>query len=106
MAADLMISDHGSLSLYYAALDKPLAYVDLDSNLLPHSPLMTIHRSSFQLRDPWDAWPLIRSLHDGCLQSRINPQHVQRLRGGAGRYDELARKAILALASHRSPVAA
>jgi hypothetical protein len=80
--------------------------VDLDSNLLPNSPLMTIRRSSFQLRDPWDAWPLIQSLREGTLQSQLNPQHVQRLRSGVGSYDELARKAILALASDPSRVAA
>jgi hypothetical protein len=63
VAADLMISDHAAVSPYCAALDKQLAYVALDSNLLPNSSLMTIHR-------------------------------------------ELAGKAILAVASHPSPVAA
>lgn len=101
VAADLMISDHGSLSLYYAALNRPLAFVPLKSNLLPESPLRTVYQDSRHVSDAHEAEALVRSLHAGADDSGLPEQVLRRLRLEAGRFPELSEKALSSLVAER-----
>jgi len=97
VAADLMISDHGSLSMYYALLRRPLAYVSLDDRLRPDFPLMSILKSSFRLRHLREAFDLIHALAEGRLQSQMNPGVLDRLDRFGGPFEEQARKVLESL---------
>ena len=98
-ACDLLISDAGSTSLYYALLGRPMAYLPLDhTSMLPDYPIMTLYPHVHNVDSLMDSAPLIRALHSSS-GSLLSPPDwfIERLYPKGSNFADLSQQALRTL---------